>query len=134
MRLLPLAKLHGVRIICVSRRPYQGSTPYTPEEVEAVQNGSEEQRAAFLHSQGVLLALFIDGVIQKYELPQKGGVALVGWSMGNIFTLAALAAICDLPSDTKERLKNYLRGYICWGEYRGTKCRVIIKTNINSSS
>ncbi|KAF9474085.1 alpha/beta-hydrolase [Pholiota conissans] len=113
-RILPLANLHGFRIICVSRRGYVSSTPYTPEEKQMIETESAEEHDAFLSSQGVLLALFVDGIIHKYSLPEAGGVALLGWSMGNVFTLAALSAVHDVPKDARERLQRYLHTYICW--------------------
>ncbi|KAF8961167.1 Alpha/Beta hydrolase protein [Flammula alnicola] len=113
-RLLPLASAHSLRVICVSRREYQGSTPYTSEELTVINNGSNEERAKFLQNQGVLLALFVDAVIQKHSLPKQGGVALAGWSLGNAFTLSMIAAIYDLPTDTKERLKSFLHSLILW--------------------
>ncbi|KAF8961166.1 hypothetical protein BDZ97DRAFT_1664687 [Flammula alnicola] len=113
-RLLPLASAHSLRVICVSRREYQGSTPYTSEELTVLSNGSNEERAKFLQTQGVLLALFVDAVIQKHSLPKQGGVALAGWSLGNTFSLAMIAAIHDLPADMKERLKSFLHSFILW--------------------
>ncbi|KAF9484137.1 alpha/beta-hydrolase [Pholiota conissans] len=113
-RLSPLAKAHGLRIISVARRGYLSSTPYTPDEKEVLYNGSVEQQSIFLHSQGVLLALFVDAVIQKYSISEAGGIAILGWSMGNIFAMAMLAAVHTLPPDVKERLQRHLRSYICF--------------------
>ncbi|KAF9484142.1 alpha/beta-hydrolase [Pholiota conissans] len=113
-RLLPLAKTHGLRIISVARRGYLGSTPYTTDEKNVLYNGTVEQQSIFLNSQGALLALFVDAVIQKHSIPEAGGIAILGWSMGNIFPMAMLAAMHTLPPDSKERLKRYLRSYICF--------------------
>ncbi|KAF8974274.1 Alpha/Beta hydrolase protein [Flammula alnicola] len=112
--LLPLAAAHSLRLICVSRREYEGSTPYSAEELKVINHGSDEERAKLLQDQGVLLALFVDSLIQKLSLPQAGGVAVAGWSMGNIFSLAFLASIDVLPEETKERLKAYMRAFILW--------------------
>ncbi|KAF8966233.1 Alpha/Beta hydrolase protein [Flammula alnicola] len=113
-RLLPLARAHSLRLICVSRREYEGSTPYSAEELKVINHGSDEERARWLQNQGVLLALFVDGLIQKLSLTQAGGVAMAGWSMGNIFSLAFLASIDILPEEVKERLKAYVRVFILW--------------------
>ena len=102
-------------MICLSRREYRGSSPYTDEELRTINHGSEEERAKFLQEQGVLIALFVDGIIQTLSLPKAGGLTVVGWSMGNVFTLALRACISDLPADTQERLKSYSRSFIVWG-------------------
>lgn len=61
------------------------------------------------------MALFVDGLIQSLSLPKKGGVAIAGWSLGNLFTIAMRASIDDLPDNTKQRLKAYTRGFIIFG-------------------
>jgi hypothetical protein len=104
-----------VRVICLSRREYEGSTPYSTDDVKGILHGSDKKRADFLQDQGVLLALFVDRLIQTLLLPKKGGVIVAGWSLGNIFTIAMRASINDLPDDTKQRLKAYTRGFIIYG-------------------
>ena len=99
----------------MTRREYQGSSPYTDEEMRTILNGSDDERANFLHEQGVLMALFLDGIIQTLSLPKAGGLAVVGWSMGNIFVLALRACIGDLPVDTRLGLKSHIRSFILWG-------------------
>ena len=78
-------------------------------------HGSEEEQANFLHEQGVLVALFVDGIIQTLSLPKAGGVTIAGWSMGNIFTIALRTCIGDLPVDIQERLRSYTRCFIHLG-------------------
>ena len=90
-RILSLASSHSLRIICLSRREYEGSTPYSTDELMAIHHGSDAERADFLHNQGILIALFIDGLIQSLSLPKKGGVTVAGWSLGNMFTIAMCA-------------------------------------------
>lgn len=102
-------------MICLSRREYQGSSPFTNEDLKIINEGSEEERANFLQEQGVLMALFVDGIIQTLSLPKASGLSIIGWSMGNTFTLALRACIGDLPADTKERLRSYTRSFILWG-------------------
>jgi hypothetical protein len=46
--------------------------------------------------QGVLLAHFVDRLIQVLALPKKGGVLLAGWSLGNIFMKQPTKALFDL--------------------------------------
>ncbi|KJA13739.1 hypothetical protein HYPSUDRAFT_151241 [Hypholoma sublateritium FD-334 SS-4] len=112
--LFPFAKPKGLRIICVNRRSYPGSTPYTADEMDIIHNGSDEAHALFLHEQGVFLALFVDGIIRRHSLQREGGIALVAWSMGNFFALCILDSLQYLPLDTKERLSAYVHTYIAW--------------------
>jgi len=39
-------------------------------------------------------------------------VTVAGWSLGNLYTIAMRASINYLPDDTKQRLKEYTRGFI----------------------
>ena len=119
-RILPLASSHSLRVICLSRREYEGSTPYSADELKTIHHGSDAERANFLHNEGILIALFVDGLIQSLSLPKKGGVAVAGWSLGNLFTLAMRASIDDLPDKTKQRLKAYTRGFIIFGMFQLT--------------
>ena len=114
-QILPLASSHSLRVICLSRREYEGSTPYSADELKAIHHGSNAERADFLKNQGTLIALFVDGLIQSLPLPKNGGVTVAGWSLGNIFTIAMRASIDDLPDNTKQRLKAYTRGFIIFG-------------------
>ncbi|KAJ7477000.1 Alpha/Beta hydrolase protein [Mycena galericulata] len=113
-RLLPLAATHSVRLVCINRREYPGSTPHTAEELGVYASGSDQERTSLMNEAGVNLALAVDGIIQECKLPSAGGVALVGWSLGNAFTLAAMASILSLPSETKIRLQSFVRTIIMW--------------------
>lgn len=116
-RLLPLAAARSMRIVCINRREYPGSTPHTAEELRAYASGSEEERAALISEAGLNLAFCVDGIIQQCALPSGGHVALVGWSLGNMFTLAAMASIMSVPPQTRERLQSFVKTIIMWGEF-----------------
>jgi hypothetical protein len=83
--------------------------------LNVIHNGSEAEHANFLQNEGKLIALFVDGIIQSLSLPKKGGVTVGGWSLGNMFTIAMRASIEDLPDNTKQRLKEYTRGFVVFG-------------------
>lgn len=104
-----------MRIICVNRRGYPGSTPYTTDELKAVRHGSDEERTVFLEEEGFLLALFVDGLIRTLSLPKQGGVSIAGWSMGVIYALALRASIVYFPNHLRLRLKAYVKSFILWG-------------------
>ncbi|KAJ7982984.1 Alpha/Beta hydrolase protein [Mycena polygramma] len=113
-RLLPLAAARSVRLICINRREYPGSTPHTAEELRVYAQGSDEERATLLSVAGINLALCVNEIIQQCDLPSAGGVALVGWSLGNSFTLAAMASITSLPSSPRARLQAFVKTIIIW--------------------
>ena len=111
-QILPLASSHSLCVICVSRRKYEGSTPYSVDELKTIHHVSEAERADLLHNEGILIALFVDELIQSLSLPKKGGVTVVGWSLGNLYTIAMRASINDLPDNSKQRLKEYMWGFV----------------------
>lgn len=116
-RTLPIASAHSLRVICVNRREYPGSSPYTAEELRVIAHGCDAERKEFLHQEGILFALFIDGLIQQLSLPKEGGVAVAGWSLGTVLSFGVLSSIHDLPEDTQGRLKTYIRSFILWGSF-----------------
>jgi hypothetical protein len=69
------------------------------------------------------IARFICEIIKKEDLPPKrengdrkaGGVALLGWSLGNAFGFATLANVHTLPSGLQDVLMKYLHTYIAFG-------------------
>ncbi|KAJ6579633.1 Alpha/Beta hydrolase protein [Mycena vulgaris] len=107
-RLNPLAQPNSLRIISVNRRCYPGSSGYSVEELAAFVEGTEAQRASLLEQQGRDLALFLDGLIKELSLPQDGGIALIGWSMGTIFLLSLIASVETLPVPTQDRLSSFV--------------------------
>lgn len=107
-------------MICINRREYQGSTPFTEEELRIIQEGSYSERFDLLVNQGLHIALFIDKLIQDLDLSTDDNHgALVGWSMGNIFVLAIINSINhpSLPPDTKARLQKFINTMIFWGAF-----------------
>ncbi|KAK7039327.1 AB hydrolase-1 domain-containing protein [Favolaschia claudopus] len=113
-KLLPLAASQTMRLICINRREYPGSTSHTADELAVYASGMEEERAVLMHQAGVNLALAIDGIIQQCDLPSAGDVAIAGWSLGNTFVLAAVEAIMDLPPPVRERLQSFVKTVIMW--------------------
>ncbi|KIY43941.1 hypothetical protein FISHEDRAFT_52302 [Fistulina hepatica ATCC 64428] len=107
-KILPLAPSHGLRLICVNRRQYPGSTPYNADELAVWAAGSDDARFTLLQKDGLDLALFVDSLIEKGDIP-RGPLALVGWSMGITQVLAILAAVHALPDTSRQRLQSYIR-------------------------
>ncbi|KAJ7824851.1 Alpha/Beta hydrolase protein [Mycena leptocephala] len=107
-RLNPLAQPNSLRIISVNRREYPGSSPYSAQELAAFAEGTDAERASLLKQQGRDLAMFLDGLLSELSIPQTGGIALIGWSMGTLFVLALIASIDTLPTATQERLSSFV--------------------------
>ncbi|KAK7053764.1 AB hydrolase-1 domain-containing protein [Favolaschia claudopus] len=110
-RLNPVAKSNGLRVIAVNRREYPGSSSFSDEELAKFATGTDAERATLLEQQGRDLAMFLDGLITDH-LPQTGGVALVGWGMGNLFLMPLVACISTLPEATRKRLSSFVRSII----------------------
>jgi len=117
-RVQQLAKDTKLRIVAINRRQYAGSTPISDAEAALLVSGSDEQKAEVLAARGVELALFIVALVKQESIPpistdrEGGGVALLGWSSGNVATLAMVANTEKLPSDMKTCLATYMRALI----------------------
>ncbi|KAJ7196933.1 Alpha/Beta hydrolase protein [Mycena pura] len=111
-RISPLAHSNSLRVVCVNRREYPGSSPYSAEELNVFASGTDAQKAGILEQQGRDLALFVDGIIETLLGPKAGGVALCAWSMGNIFLLSLIASIQTLPANTRARLSRHVQNII----------------------
>lgn len=115
-RLLPLARTRNLRLICVNRRLYPGSTPYTPEEAAQI---ASPDPSGVLAAQGVLLALFIARLPAALRLPRPqhgraGGIALAGWSLGTLFVQLVLSALDAVDEATRTILRAYVQRVILW--------------------
>jgi pimeloyl-ACP methyl ester carboxylesterase len=110
--LFAVGKSQSHRVILVNRREYSGSTPYTSEEFEVFEKGSDEARYKQFIADGANLSLLLDGLIQSLSLPKT--VSIVGWSLGNIFTLPMLASISTLPEEAQARLATHVKRTIIW--------------------
>ena len=70
----------------------------------------------------------IDEFIQGYNLPptlgdgKTGGDALVGWSLGNIVTCAAISSAKWLSPDVNFRLATYSRALVLQGTWYQDGC------------
>lgn len=57
----------------------------------------------------------MDGFLQEKQIV-TGGIAVVGWSVGNIFTLLALSSVDSWPVDVKTRLAPRIQAVIMQGK------------------
>ncbi|TRM63942.1 hypothetical protein BD626DRAFT_583205 [Schizophyllum amplum] len=111
-RLVAAAPAQDVRLICINRRAYPGSTPFSEDEQRVFRSGADDERLGLLHEEGKNLALLVDALIVDLDLPPR--VTILAWSMGNIYLLALLASINYLPHDVASRLISHTTSFILW--------------------
>lgn len=108
----------GVRFVAINRRSYQGSTPFTTDELSVITSGTDDQKAAWLRDRGTEYANFMSLFIEREKLPapstdgKSGGIALVGWSAGATYSAAVIASIEHYAPAVQDRLSTYLRAHI----------------------
>lgn len=118
---MSLAPVFGLRFVALNRRDYPQSTPYSSAELTVLSNGTDAEKTTFLQDRGIEIATFIDTFIQQENLPavssdgKSGGVAVLGWSLGNSFTIATIANVDTLPAAVQQRLGSYIRALIMQG-------------------
>ena len=121
-KLFPAAQTHNLRIIALNRRDYVGSTPYSPAELSVLTAGDDEH-FAFLHARGLEIARFLVYVVKELKIPpvsadkKEGGLAVLGWSLGNVTTLAFLSYLKTYPSEVIQALNSYLRSFFLFGKF-----------------
>lgn len=104
------AKDANVRFVAVTRRNYEGSTPFSEAELDVIAGGTEKEKTTFMINRGVELLVFIDKFLVEKKTPSSqegnpnGGVAIIGWSLGNTVTLAAIAHLCSAAPEVQVRL------------------------------
>jgi len=119
--LLPLASKFNLRFVAVTRRDYVGSTPFSQEELDSLRNGDMKTKKDFLKQRALEVALFMDKFITQNGVPKasaggtEGGIALAGWSIGNVTGLSVVALAKDFPKDLTDRLEPYFKSLILYG-------------------
>lgn len=107
--------------MALNRRDYVGSTLFTPEELSQLNSLDPQQHKTFLKARGLEIAHFLGWIIREQNIPKasedgsSGGVALLGWSAGNITTLAFLRHLDSYPSEVVAALEPYVRTNILYG-------------------
>lgn len=123
--LFPHAAARNMRIMALNLRDYPGSTPYTPSELELLCSDDAEEQAAAVRSQGHEIAAFLKHIIETESLPpvagvagkKAGGIAVMSWSLGNVWAMSLFAHTASLDQDTRTVLLPMLRTWIIYGEF-----------------
>ncbi|KAI5117179.1 hypothetical protein M0805_008158 [Coniferiporia weirii] len=119
-RLLPLAQKYNVRVIALNRRDYIGSTPFSQTELESIFGTDRNTHVEFLRARGLEIARFLVWVISEKMIPRAsadgltGGLALMGWSLGNLTAMAFLRHLGTFPSDIINTLEPYLKTFFIY--------------------
>ncbi|EJD07796.1 uncharacterized protein FOMMEDRAFT_150347 [Fomitiporia mediterranea MF3/22] len=119
-RLFAPASQRNLRIIALNRRDYVGSTPFSKSEIAQLDTTDEPKHQQFLYDRGREIAYFLLWVINELKIPparndgKSGGLALLGWSLGNITSFAFLANLARYPMEVVETLDAYLRHFFVY--------------------
>jgi hypothetical protein len=122
--LLPLAPSSNIRLVNVTRRDYDsldesdspGSTPHTESEVEDFKAGRE----IALERTGLETAKFLLWFADTQKIPKisndgkKGGISVMGWSLGIIGALSLLGHPDVIPKESQQKLALYFRQFIMY--------------------
>lgn len=121
----------------LNRRGYHGSTPLSESETNVdLATSRTDFYKNFLQSRAEEVAKFlvklieIEGIPVKVETPGRasGGIALLGWSLGNVFTVSLLALANNFDPAIQTRLQPYLRKLIILGMLHLSNYSVVFHT------
>ncbi|KAF4612537.1 hypothetical protein D9613_012770 [Agrocybe pediades] len=113
-RIASIAPSKSMRIVCVNRRGYPGTSPYTEAQKKAIVSGTDDERSNVLQQLGTELALFIDALIRECSISSNGGITVAGWSMGAMFVFALMTSTEFVGKAVGHNLRTYLKGFILW--------------------
>ncbi|KAF8630663.1 hypothetical protein AX15_002811 [Amanita polypyramis BW_CC] len=103
------AAKHGLRTVAIQRRHYAGSTRYTEQELDDLKNG----RQVFLDRLAASTVHLLKYLVEELKIPKvthggKGGIALLGWSMG----VSTVMTILDGTKAALPELHEFLTPYL----------------------
>jgi pimeloyl-ACP methyl ester carboxylesterase len=121
-KVLPRAGAHGVRVIAFHRRDYGTSSPFTEQEISPIRPKDDPSAVeAFMDARALEFAHLIRILIDRLNLPAAehghGGIAILGWSLGNMYGVDFLARATKLPQDLLAIVKKYIRSYVIFGSH-----------------
>ena len=122
-KLFSHAATHNLRLIAVNMRDYPGSSPYTAAELSMLAMPDAKVQETVIRKEGQELAEFLQFIIKaeaiapivESEGRRDGGIVLVTWSMGNIFSMSLLGNAKIFSEHMRSLLETYLRKVVVYG-------------------
>ena len=122
--MIPYAEQYNIRLVFLNMRDYPGSSKFTQAELQNIGSSEPDAQATIVQILGQEVAMFLhyfirtSGVspISEKKGRKTGGLALVGWSLGNQVTLSMFGNASALPADMQERLGRYIRTVVLYGK------------------
>jgi hypothetical protein len=118
-KLLPFGAKDNIRLVILNRRDYPGSTKYTDDNL----NDLNEGKAVFMERLGAEVAHLLVWFADTHKIPKisadgkSGGFCLMGWSMGNATPMALFAYPDFVGIETYAKLEPYVRQLILYGMF-----------------
>ena len=115
------AHAHNFRVIALNRRDYVGSTQFSQEELSRINSKDPNELREFLKDRGREILLFLNWIVDHKAIPRakeggKGGLALLGWSLGNVTTLSMLAFLNEYEKELVGRVEPWLTTFFIYGK------------------
>ncbi|OSD05350.1 hypothetical protein PYCCODRAFT_1475403 [Trametes coccinea BRFM310] len=131
-KLRPIARARGVRVIALNRRDYPGARPYTSEERALLPSIPQDLKPptagdgtplgaegldSYVRQRAHELYECLQALVEERNIPpfspasKKGGIVLVGWSLGCTWISGLLAHVSSFPAG-HARLQAYIRRVI----------------------
>jgi len=117
-KLLPLAAQHKLRIVLLNRREYPGSKPLSEDELGQFDSPDDRKHEEFFGGRAQELAEFLATFAAKENLPKAcadraaGGVAVMGWSAGNAYSMCLLSHASAIKDTSRAQLEPFLRSLV----------------------
>ncbi|KAI0705152.1 hypothetical protein BC835DRAFT_1537220 [Cytidiella melzeri] len=114
--LFPHAATYNFRVIAIHPREYCRSSPYTDDELAALQSGDQDDEANIIRQEGHAMAVVIAHVIKNDGLPlpsesggvKTGGVIIIARSAGVALLAALLGNLDSLDKEVYALLDQYV--------------------------
>ncbi|KAJ7209189.1 hypothetical protein GGX14DRAFT_453255 [Mycena pura] len=110
------AHKYNMRTVLCNRRDYHGSTPYSDAELEELYAGDQR----FQDRLALKVAWILEHFVRHEHTPRvsadraAGGLILMGWSSGNVTTLALFGCPEAIPRQLYETLEPHLRSLVLY--------------------
>ncbi|KAF5357127.1 hypothetical protein D9756_006472 [Leucocoprinus leucothites] len=115
--LIPIAPQVNLRLVLVQRRDYAGSSKYTDDEMSVLRS---DNPTAFFGTAGEVMAQFVHYLVSNTEVctasedRSSGGIAIAGWSIGNVFAQSMFFEGATLNEETYAAIEPYVLSLVLY--------------------